>query len=114
MEDGDGYKNRHGFGFNKRNMTNICKSWLKEIKPLNSGIYASLDWLENYIDWKSLVEEFNIPVWSAQYNSIDNFKGYMWQFTDKLRIDGQYWDGNILYDNIHQPGLQPFSQFAQS
>lgn len=114
MEDGDGYKSRHGFGLNKRNVTNICRSWLKEIKPLNSGIYASLDWLDNYIDWQSLVEEFNIPIWSAQYNITDDFKGYIWQFTDKLIIDGENWDGNILYDDIHKAGLNPYLQFIQS
>ena len=28
----------------------------------------------------------------------DDFKGYMWQFTDKLIIDGKQFNGNILYD----------------
>lgn len=114
MEDGDGYKKRHGFGFNKRNMTNICRAWLKEIKPLNSGIYSSFSWYEDYIDWKSLVDEFQIPIWNAQYNVRDDFQGWIWQFTDSLKIDGQLWDGNILYDDIHRAGLEPFSQFVQS
>ena len=114
MEDGDGYKSRHSFGFNKRNVTQICRSWLKAIKPLNSGIYASLSWLESYIDWKKLVEEFNIPVWCAQYNQRDDFQSYMWQFTDNLQINGQFWDGNILYDEVHKAGLNPFQQFKQS
>ena len=114
MEDGDGYKDRHFFGFNRRNVTNICKAWLKAIQPLNSGVYASLSWFDDYIDWKGLVDEFQVPIWSAQYNTRDDFQGYMWQFTDSLRIDGKLWDGNILYDSVHQPGLNPFQQFVES
>lgn len=114
MEDADDYKYRHSFGFNKRNVTNICKAWLKTISPLNSGIYASLSWLEDYIDWKKLVEEFDIPIWNAQYNTTDDFQGYMWQFTDSLSIDGNVWDANILYDDVHKAGLNPFSVFNES
>ena len=114
MEDGDGYKERHYFGFNRRNVTQICRAWLKEIAPLSSGVYASLSWFDDYIDWKKLVEEFNIPIWSAQYNTRDDFQGYMWQFTDSLQIDGQFYDGNILYDDLHKAGLNPFQQFIQS
>lgn len=114
MEDADSYKERHGFGFNKRNITNICKSWLKSIKPLNSGVYASLSWFDDYIDWKTLVEQFQIPIWNAQYNKYDDFQGYMWQFTDSLRIDGQLWDGNILYDDVHTAGLNPYGVFVES
>lgn len=114
MEDADGYKQRHYFSFNRRNITNICRAWLQAIQPLNSGIYASLSWLEDYINWEDLVQEFNIPIWNAQYNVIDNFKGYMWQFTKELYIDDNIWDANILYDDVHRAGLDPWSVFKQS
>ena len=36
--------------------------------------------------------EFRIDIYC------DDFKGYMWQFTDMLIIGGKQFDGNILYD----------------
>lgn len=114
MEDGDSYKYRHGFTFSKRNVTNLCKTWLDAIRPYNTGLYASLDWFENYIDWQPLVADYHIPVWNAQYSHDDYLQGYLWQFTDKLMIDGNPWDGNIMYDDTHQVGLDPWKVFVQS
>ena len=94
LEDADGYKHRHGFPFNRRHITTICRAFLDAVKPLNAGVYASVTWLDNWIDWQSL----NCPVWNAQWNVHDDFKGYMWQFTDRLIIGDKQFDGNILYD----------------
>lgn len=94
MEDGDYYKERHGFQWTRHNMTNICRAFIETIKPLNCGLYTSVTWLENYIDWRSL----KCPVWNAQWNVRDDFGGYMWQYTDKLWIGGKQFDGNILYE----------------
>ena len=99
MGDADNYKQRHGFDFSRSNVTNICKAFLDNIKPLNCGVYATLSWLEDLIDWQSL----GCRIWSAQYNAEDNFKGYMWQYTDALQIGGQTFCGNILYDKAAQP-----------
>lgn len=93
MEDADGYKSRHSFQFTKRNITNLCKTFIEEMKPLNTGIYASYNWLQVYINW----EKLGVPIWNAEWNSEDDFKGYMWQYTNKLRIGGNEYDGNILY-----------------
>ena len=94
MEDDDKYKARYGFNFSKRNVTAICRAFLDTIKPLDCGIYASYSWLQDYIDWRSL----GCAVWNAQWGRTDDFKGFMWQFTDKLFIGGKQFDGNILYD----------------
>lgn len=94
MEDADGYKARHGFDFSKRNVTVICRAFLDTIKPLDCGVYASYSWLQDYIDWQSL----GCAVWNAQWGFRDDFKGFMWQFTDKLQIGDKQFDGNILYD----------------
>ena len=94
MEDADNYKARHFFAFTKRNVTNICKAFLDTIKPLNAGVYASHSWLEDYIDWQSL----DVPIWSAQWGPKDNLRGYMWQFTDRYEIDGNFFDANLLYE----------------
>lgn len=99
MEDGDGYKDLHGFEFSRRNVTAICRAFLDEIKPLNAGVYASLSWIENLIDWQAL----NCPIWNAQYYKRDFFRGYMWQYTDRLIIGGRQFDGNILYDENDKP-----------
>ena len=114
MEDGDSYKYRHSFVFSKQNITHICKAWLDAIKPYPTGLYACLNWFENYIDWQKLVEEYHIPVWNAQYSHNDYLQGYIWQFTDNLIIDGKPYDGNIMYDDIHKVGLDPWKAFTQS
>ena len=93
MEDADGYKRKYGFDFSRDNITDICRTFLEEIKPLDCGVYASLSWLENYIDWQGL----GCAVWSAQWSSHDDLQGYMWQYTSELNIGGKVFDGNILY-----------------
>ena len=93
MEDADGYKDRYGFSFTRRNVTNICRAFLDTIKPLDCGVYASYSWLIKYVSWQSL----GCAIWNAQWGKYDDFKGYMWQYTDKLIISGKQFDGNILY-----------------
>lgn len=93
MEDADKYKLRHGFKFSLKNVTNICKAFLDTIKPLDCGVYASYYWLREYIDWQSL----NCPIWNAQWSAVDDFKGFMWQFTDQYELNGKFFDANILY-----------------
>ena len=93
MEDADGYKRKYGFDFSSENITEICRTFLEEIKPLDCGVYASLSWLENYIDWQGL----GCAVWNAQWGKQDDLQGYLWQFTDSLNIGGKVFDGNILY-----------------
>jgi GH25 family lysozyme M1 (1,4-beta-N-acetylmuramidase) len=93
MEDADGYKRKYDFDFSADNVTAICKAFLDEVKPLDCGVYASLSWLENYIDWQGL----GCAVWNAQWGDSDDLQGYMWQYTDSLNIGGKAFDGNILY-----------------
>ena len=96
MEDADGYKRRKGFDFSRENITEICRQFLNEIRPLDCGVYASCSWLEDYIDWQGL----GCAVWNAQWSDHDDIKGYMWQYTDELAIDGKMFDGNLLYHDI--------------
>ena len=114
MEDDDKYKEHHGFNFASEHVNAICRGWFDNILPLQSGLYASLHWLTNHIDWLTLVHTYNIPVWNAQYNTFDDFRGWIWQFTNQLSIAGQPWDANILYDDKHKPGLNPWNEFVQS
>lgn len=104
MEDADSNKSMHGFSFNRSNITSICKTYLDNI-GLRCGVYASLSWLEDYIDWKQL----GCSVWNAQWLNFapehpenfieyDQLQGYMWQYTDNLIIGGNAYDGDWLYD----------------
>lgn len=100
MEDADGYKSRNGFAFDPAEITAMCKAFIDNL-GLDCGVYASYDWLTNYIDWQSL----GCAVWNAQWPNpgkepIDDIKGYMWQFTDSLVIGGRKFDGNIKYDDV--------------
>ena len=104
MEDADGYKKRHGFKFSKNHVTNLCKAFLDNI-GLECGVYVSYSWLENYIDWQSL----NCPIWNAQWSKNDFLQGYMWQFTDRFEIAGNEFDANIIYDDKHRAGLNPWN-----
>lgn len=92
MEDADGYKASHGMPTNET-ITEMCKAFLDNL-GLNCGVYASYSWLSSVIDWQSL----GCSIWNAQYNTEDDFKGYMWQYTDSLEIGGKTFDGNVLYD----------------
>ena len=103
MEDADGYKERHGFVFSRRNVTAICKAFLDTI-GLKAGVYASYDWFERLIDWQAL----GCAVWNAQWSKNDYLQGMMWQFTDRLIIDGKSYDGNIIYDRLHKAGCDPW------
>ncbi len=92
MEDADGYKERNGFAFDPAEITDMCKAFIDNV-GLDCGVYASYYWLTKYIDWRSI----GCAVWNAQWGKTDDIKGYMWQFTDSLNIDGRMFDGNILY-----------------
>ena len=92
MEDADHWKEKHDFDFSPENVTAICKNFVDNI-GLNTGVYASLDWFQNYIDWQGL----GCSVWNAQWGESDDICGYMWQHTNKLVIGDKEFDGNILY-----------------
>lgn len=62
MEDADSYKASNGFAFDPNQITAMCRAFLDNIQ-LDCGVYASLHWLETYIDWRSL----GCAVWNAQW-----------------------------------------------
>ena len=92
IEDADHWKKEHGFDFSPENITAICKNFVDNI-GLNTGVYASLSWLNDYINWQGL----GCAVWNAEWGESDSLQGYMWQYTDQKEIDGKCFDGNILY-----------------
>ena len=94
VADSDGYKKRHGFDFSRANVTAICRAFLDNIKPLNCGVYSTASWLTDLIDWQAL----GCQIWNAQWGEQDSLHGKMWQFTDALKVGGQTFSGNMLYD----------------
>lgn len=105
VADSDGYKQRHGFDFSRANVTAICRAFLDNIKPLNCGVYSTYSWLTDFIDWQAL----GCQVWNAQWGEQDSLHGKMWQFTDALKVGGQTFNGNTLYDKAagSQASAQP-------
>lgn len=82
MEDMDGYKRKNGMPSN-RMLVDICKTFLSEIK--NAGyypmLYASLSWLDNQLNDKSLLE--SVDIYCAQWSSKCQYDGSrlgMWQY----------------------------------
>ncbi|MBE8951329.1 MAG: hypothetical protein SR3Q1_12215 [Quinella sp. 3Q1] len=58
------------------------------MKGIDVSIY------NGFIDWRSL----GCPIWNAQWGKRDDLRGFLWQFTDRLKIANSFFDGNILYD----------------
>ena len=96
VADSDGYKKRKGFDFSRSNVTAICRAFLDNIKPLNCGVYSTASWLNDFIDWQAL----GCQVWNAEWSATDSLHRNMWQFTDALKIGGQTFNGNELYDKV--------------
>ena len=74
------------------------------------GIYASLDWLNNRLNDSALD---SYPKWVAQWsNKCTYSKPYvMWQYTDKLKINGKTFDGNEYYGE--NGSNNPFNPIAE-
>lgn len=102
MEDADHWKANHGFDFSAENINGMCRNFLDTI-GLNCGVYASESWFDNYIDWQNL----GCSVWNASWlpgynpdpvrNGTDGIEGYMWQYSEKVVIDGKEFDGDVIY-----------------
>lgn len=71
----------------KKERTEICKTFLGALETAGyyAGIYASKDWLEN---WLEPLPEYD--KWVAQYASKCTYQGDfgMWQFTGNGKVDG--------------------------
>lgn len=95
MEDADNFKSRR-MNINKENITKIAARFIYTLESeYDVGLYANLDWLERLIEWRSL----GCAVWCAQWGDKDDFKGYAWQYTDRLNIQGKLYDGDVIYTN---------------
>ena len=56
----------------------------------------SLSWLEDLIETRDL--PLGTPLWCARWGNEPGFPGVrLWQYTDKLPIGNQYFDGDIWF-----------------
>lgn len=118
MEDADGYKKKNGFLFNKSNISNICNAFceITENAGYYSGIYASLNYLRNYIvcpkydKWCACwgANDGTIP---KNYESeIKSTGASIWQYTSIL--NGMNLDGDVLlHSDINMYNIQPKNKF---
>lgn len=100
----------------KEKLTAIAKTFCEKVEAAGYyvGIYASLDWLRNYLDMTRLP----YTVWLAQWAAIPSYKGKidMWQYTSKGRVNGIVGsvDRNICYTDftkmIKERGLNNFEK----
>ena len=102
----------------KNNITSLCLNFCNFITQHSNyipGIYANLNWLNNYIDIQQLN---NCKIWVSQYNSSCEYKGdYMlWQYTNSGKLDGiiSNVDMNYLIDNINPLSNNLIAQWQQT
>lgn len=83
---------------NKELLTDICVKFCDTVEKAGYyvGIYATLSWFNNRFENKRIAR---FDKWVAQWNESCTYKGAygIWQFTDKLSIDGKGFDGNYAY-----------------
>lgn len=80
----------------------------------NAGVYANLNWFNNYIRPQALILE-NFSIWLAQWsNTMDaDFPVDIWQFTnniDDLHIDGNKLLNESILNSEPEPTPQPEPQ----
>lgn len=78
----------------KTNITMLANAFLTEIKKAgyNTGIYANLNWFNNYINLRELKNRNpNMYVWLAQWEvskPTASFNYDFWQYTSNGKLDG--------------------------
>ena len=83
----------------KKLITECAIAFCKEIEKAGykAGVYASLNWFNNFIDVNKLIEK-GYKIWCAQWNNefTGNFKIDYWQYTSKGKVHGI--QGNVDLD----------------
>lgn len=87
-------------GLGKSTLTAIAERFCNTLKRNNYkvGVYANLNWFNNYLDYKKLKAKYSI--WLAQYNDRAELDCDIWQNSSSGRINGYNGrlDTNIVYD----------------
>ena len=102
MEDADGYKKKHGFAFNRANISAITQAFVDTIRAAGyqCGVYASKSWFDDYIKVDA------DAIWLAQWASKPTYTGKfdIWQNSDRGNVSGVTGkvDTNVLYTQFWQ------------
>ncbi len=87
---------------NKEQITNMCIAFCTEIEKAGywAGIYANLNWFNNYLIKEKLINKYTI--WLAQYNSTNDMPCDIWQYTSCGKVSGinSNVDMNIMYRDL--------------
>lgn len=85
----------------KSTLTEMAKAFCEAIKAggYRAGIYANLNWFNNYLDYADLKKSYSI--WFAQYNNINQLNCDIWQNSSTGKINGINGnvDTNIIFNN---------------
>lgn len=85
----------------KTKLTAIAERFCETIKKSNyrAGVYANLNWFNNYLDYKRLKSKYSI--WLAQYNDKAELDCDIWQnsSTDKINGYGGNIDTNVIFND---------------
>ena len=89
----------------------IAEEFCKRIKQdgYDAGVYASLNWFNNYLEPYNLINE-NIKIWLAQWNNeiTADFPVDLWQDTNHLEVGNISCDGDFLInDDLLNPNYAP-------
>lgn len=87
----------------KTKITEIAERFCETVKEngYRAGVYANLNWFNNYFDYKRLKSKYSI--WLAQYNDKAELDCDIWQNSSTGRVSGYSGniDTNVIYnDNI--------------
>lgn len=87
--------------FGKTTLTKFAKAFCEAIKAggYRAGVYANLNWFNNYIDYATLKKSYSI--WFAQYASKNDKDCDIWQNASDGKISGISGnvDTNVIYNN---------------
>ena len=96
MEDADDYKANRGTPTSQQ-LTNICSVFINKLWQagyVNTGLYASYDWLVNVLDISQLG---GCAIWCAQLNNQCDYEGAnLWQYTFSENIEGKEFDADLV------------------
>ncbi len=85
-------------GLGKSTLTTIAKNFCEAIKNggYKAGIYANLNWFNNYLDYATLKKSYSI--WLAQWSNSNSISCDVWQNSSTGKINGV--SGNVDTDVI--------------
>ena len=119
MEDGDGYKERHGVNpyESRQLLTDVCRIFCSEVESAGykAGVYANKNYWDNVLFRDQLTD---YSVWLAHWN-IDkpSMDCLMWQYTSdgsvsgiKGRVDMDYYYGEL--ENTQGGNTQPEREYV--